>query len=221
VLHEEFRVIGSDEIRSRVDRYYSGKFAEHGASHWGVDWNSTESQELRFAQLLRVCDLAQPFSINDFGCGYGALARYLSETPSEFTYVGFDLSPDMVAHAAAEHPAHKFTSHLAELRPAHYTLASGIFNVKVGVDNERWQAYVQETLETLARLSTRGFAFNMLTSYSDPERMRPDLYYADPTRYFDVCKRRFSRHVALLHDYGLYEFTILVRLETGEEGTVT
>jgi hypothetical protein len=47
--------------------------------------------------------------------------------------------------------------------------------------------------------------------YSDPERMRAHLYYADPCRLFDHCKRRYSRHVALLHDYGLYEFTILVR----------
>jgi hypothetical protein len=51
----------------------------------------------------------------------------------------------------------------------------------------------------------------MLTSYSDPGRMRPDLYYGDPREYFDLCKRKYSRHVALLHDYGLYEFTIIVR----------
>lgn len=212
-------MIRSDEIRSRVDEYYSAKFAEHGASHWGVDWNSTESQELRFDQLLRVCDLAKPFSINDYGCGYGSLAGYLAQKASDFTYVGFDLSPEMVAHAAGEHPAHTFTTELSSLAPADYTVASGIFNVKVGVDDARWHAYVQETIEALARLSKRGFAFNMLTSYSDPEFMRPDLYYADPARYFDLCKRSFSRQVALLHDYGLYEFTILVRLETGEEGT--
>ena len=41
--------------------------------------------------------------------------------------------------------------------------------------------------------------------------MRPDLYYPDPGAVFDRCMRRYSRHVALLHDYGLYEFTILVR----------
>jgi hypothetical protein len=48
----------------------------------------------------------------------------------------------------------------------------------------------------------------MLTKYSGADRMaqRPDLYYG-----FDFCKRRFSRNVALLHDYGLYDFTILVR----------
>ena len=28
---------------------------------------------------------------------------------------------------------------------------------------------------------------------------------------FDLCKRRYSPRVALLHDYPLYEFTVLVR----------
>jgi len=41
--------------------------------------------------------------------------------------------------------------------------------------------------------------------------MREDLYYADPCFIFDYCKRNFSRNVALLHDYELYEFTIIVR----------
>jgi hypothetical protein len=42
--------------------------------------------------------------------------------------------------------------------------------------------------------------------------MRADLYYADPLFFFEHCRQRFSRRVALLHDYPLYEFTILVRL---------
>ena len=41
--------------------------------------------------------------------------------------------------------------------------------------------------------------------------MRPYLYYADPLFLFDYCKKKYSKSVALLHDYGLYEFTILVR----------
>ncbi|HAW53355.1 MAG TPA: SAM-dependent methyltransferase, partial [Flavobacteriales bacterium] len=48
---------------------------------------------------------------------------------------------------------------------------------------------------------------------SDPDRKRPDLYYGDPCFFFDYCKRNFSRNVALLHDYNLYDFTILVRKE--------
>jgi hypothetical protein len=65
----------------------------------------------------------------------------------------------------------------------------------------------------MAQLSRRGIAFNMLTSYSDPERITPRLHYADPCEMFDWCKRELSRHVALLHDYGLWEFTMIVRFD--------
>jgi hypothetical protein len=70
---------------------------------------------------------------------------------------------------------------------------------------------VRETIADLAALGTRGFAFNALTLYSDVEKRRPDLHYADPLELFDHCKRTYSRFVTLLHDYPLYEFTILVR----------
>ena len=41
--------------------------------------------------------------------------------------------------------------------------------------------------------------------------MRPHLHYGDPLWFFDWCKRKYSRNVALLHDYDLYDFTIIVR----------
>ena len=52
----------------------------------------------------------------------------------------------------------------------------------------------------------------MLTRHSDVDRREARLFYADPVDTFEYCRNRFSRHVALLHDYPLYEFTILVRL---------
>jgi hypothetical protein len=94
-----------------------------------------------------------------------------------------------------------------------YGVASGIFNVRLGRTDAEWQAYIEHMLDQLDRTSRLGFSFNCLTSYSDADRMRPDLYYADPCRLFDFCKRRYARNVALLHDYGLYEFTMLVRKE--------
>ena len=102
----------------------------------------------------------------------------------------------------------------ARLEPADYSVASGIFNIRVGRSDEAWRAHLEATLDELDRLSLRGFAFNALTSYSDPEYMRDDLYYADPCALFDLCKRRYARQVALLHDYGIYDFTILVRKES-------
>ena len=200
-----------DAITDKVGRYYSGRLREFGPTARGVDWNSEESQTLRFAQLARVLG-ASPYSVVDYGCGYGAFVGFLQARGDTFDYVGFDVAPDMVRKAAEVHgPPRRFTSAERELEPADYAVASGVFNVKLDTAVEEWTRYVLDTLAVLDRLGTRGFAFNMLTSYSDPERMRSDLYYGDPRMYFDHCKRHFSKQVALLHDYGLYEFTMLVR----------
>ena len=45
-----------------------------------------------------------------------------------------------------------------------------------------------DTLDEFARLSRLGFAFNVLTRYSDADRRRPDLYYANPLALFLVQK---------------------------------
>lgn len=213
-----------EEILGPVEAYYSAKIREHGPTARGVDWNSPESQALRFEELLRVCGGAAPLSINDYGCGYGALYDYLAGRGQEFTYCGFDISPAMIAAARQAHddcatgsPQGNcaFVTEERLLPRAGYTVASGIFNVRLQAGEQEWLEYVLDTLGRMAGLSERGFAFNVLTKYSDPERMRPDLYYADPLFLFDYCKRHLSRYVALLHDYPLYEFTILVRKEDG------
>jgi SAM-dependent methyltransferase len=207
--------VAYEDILHNVDTYYSDKIKTHGTSHWGVDWNSPESQVLRFDQLLKVSDPISPFSINDYGCGYGALAMYLQQQKLNYTYYGFDISQEMICRArefVRDTPNCIFFSDPAQLALADYTVASGIFNVKMGTEVERWKAYVVDTLNLMASKSRLGFAFNMLTSYSDADRMRPDLYYGDPLFYFDYCRKTFSRNIALLHDYGLYEFTLIVRL---------
>ena len=204
------------KIRGDVESYYSEKIEVHGPTAQGVDWNSPDSQRLRFVQLLKLVDRNQPFTINDYGCGYGALADYLRSEGYAFQYLGFDISRKMVAKANELHAAMQgviFVGKERDLREADYTVASGIFNVKLKAATEAWEGYMLRTLERISSLSKRGFAFNVLTKYSDAEFQRPDLYYADPLFLFDHCKTKFSRFVSLLHDYPLYEFTILVRKE--------
>ena len=61
-----------------VSAYYSGTLQRFGATSLGVDWPNRLNQELRLVQLLKVCDLSAPRSLNDVGCGYGALRTLLS-----------------------------------------------------------------------------------------------------------------------------------------------
>jgi SAM-dependent methyltransferase len=204
-----------NELLNEIAGYYSEKLSVHGSSPRGVDWNGQESQLLRFSQLCKVinaCD--KPFSLNDLGCGYGALLDVLREAHPETAYCGIDISEDMVSAARSRYASDRKSRFIAASEPdevADYGLASGIFNVRLERTDEEWFEYIRETLDVLDRTSSAGFAFNCLTSYSDEEKKRDYLYYADPCMLFDLCKRNYSRQVALLHDYGLYEFTILVR----------
>lgn len=201
-----------DEILNKIDSYYSGKLAMHGATPRGVDWNSEEAQRIRFDQLTRTLQPDERITLLDYGCGYGAMVDYLEARNIPVNYVGFDVSKDMVETASRLHaakPSVRFISDPSSLDVADYVVASGIFSVKMDVERTHWEAYVHRTIDRLNGLSRRGFSFNLLTAYSDVERMRPDLYYADPHAYFDLC-RSYSKWVALLHDYGLYEFTLSV-----------
>ena len=201
-------------LLTEIAEYYSAKIAEHGDTANGVDWNSHESQSLRFEQLTKVISKLEGFSLNDLGCGYGALFDYLKLRYKDFTYNGYDISADMVNAARVrntDNPESRFTLSSEPTDSADYSVASGIFNVRLGYGDDDWRGYIQETLDVMDNKSRRGFSFNCLTSYSDADKMREYLYYSDPCVLFDYCKRRYSRHVALLHDYGLFEFTILVR----------
>ena len=206
--------MSSERLRGQARDYYEGKLRAHGATPAGVDWNSVESQELRFALLANLWRDEADASILDYGCGYGALADYLRARGHRGAYTGYDVSEAMAttAHARmASLRACQVTARREELQPADFAVASGVFNVKQDADEDAWRAYIWDTVADLAELGTRGFAFNALTSYSDVDKRRPDLFYADPLEAFDRCKRTYSRFVTLLHDYPLYEFTIIVR----------
>ena len=204
-----------ESLLSEVASYYSGKLLAHGESARGVDWNGEESQTLRFEQLCKIIGgKPDAGSLNDLGCGYGALLDFLKETHPAISYRGVDVSTDMIQAAQRRYQRQQHARFLVAAEPdrvADYGIASGIFNVRLGRHDQEWMQYLEATLDTLDRTSSKGFAFNCLTSYSDEARKRDYLYYANPCQLFDLCKRKYSTQVALLHDYGLYEFTILVR----------
>ncbi len=201
-------------IVDKIERYYSEKIKKFGPIPQGVDWNGEASQNLRFEQLMRLLDPHDKnISLLDFGCGYGALFDYLTQHNLIANYTGFDISQDMIKTAIHIHqtsPA-SWTSKESELSHYDYVVASGVFNVMENTLREEWEKYIFKTLSNINSLSIKGFAFNLLTEYSDADKVKNNLFYASPSKLFDHCKTTFSKSVALLHDYPLYEFTVVVR----------
>lgn len=194
--------------------HYELLLKEHGAVASGVGWNSEFAQNERFAQLCGILPHEDtPLSILDFGCGFGSLAGFLAARRKDFTYIGYDASPAMIGCARERQriASARFESEWERVPPCDYVVASGVFNVRGEWSEENWWSYVQQTLRSIHERARLGWSANFLTSYSDRELMRPELYYADPLALFDWCKRNLSPFVALHHDYPLFDFTILVR----------
>ena len=207
--------VDNHEVLGDVAEYYSHKLKLFGETAKGVDWNGEETQHIRFKQLSSIIDhTRQSFSLVDFGCGYGALLDYLNNNDALISYTGIDICETMISSALKRYKYDKRAKFINSIKPqtiSNYAIASGIFNVKLSCSDEVWFEHVISTLDAMNRASKDAFSFNCLTTYSDKECMREDLYYADPARLFEWCKSQYSRNVALLHDYDLYEFTILVR----------
>lgn len=208
-----------EQIKSDVESYYTSKILKHGPTPQGVDWNSTESQILRFRQLAKVIQPGDcEYTLLDYGCGYGEFLETLRTFTDAVNYTGFDLSDAMLKAAQDKFGSSEricWTSDLPKAAKFDYVIASGIFNVKMSHSNENWSIYVTSILKEFHQRARKGFAFNVLTTYSDAELMREHLFYADPSWLFDYCKIYFSSQVAILHDYPLYEFTVLVRYGDG------
>jgi SAM-dependent methyltransferase len=202
------------ERDDRMRAHYRDRFRAHGPTPQGVDWNGAQTQRVQFDVLLDVVSFDRPVSLNDLGCGYGALADHLMDAHPTVRYRGYDLNVEMIDVARARHAGREQVSfHVADrpLETADYGIASGIYTLRLGRTDDECFADMTASLDALDATSEAGFAFNCLTSYSDADRMKDYLYYPDPRDVFDLCKRRYARNVALLHDYDLYGFTMLVR----------
>lgn len=201
-----------NDTLARTAEYYSARLREHGPTPRGVDWNSAAAQFTRFEQLAKVCERDRAITVLDYGCGYGALLPFLRKNGFRGKYQGFDVSADMIKTAQNNYARGRrctFTAVRRALRRADYVLASGIFNVNVSSSEASWRRHIHKVLDDIDHLAQKGFAFNMITAHVDYKQK--GIYYADPCYYFTLCKGKYSRNVALLHDYGLYDFTILVR----------
>jgi SAM-dependent methyltransferase len=208
-----------DDDFASIDKLYTNNLAEYGPDSRAVGWNSRESQMLRFNKLNKILPKnSEPISINDYGCGYGAHLSHLLENGwSVSKYNGYDVSSEMLnmlraSHSAVNTEVINVINSSKVSTYADYSLVSGTFNVLSETSIENWENFIKSTLLDLKKFSKKGFSFNLLSTYVDWQK--DGLYYADPKEWFHFCKTQISSKVTLIHDYDLFEWTILCRLES-------
>jgi Methyltransferase domain len=203
----------SDRALEHISKYYGEKLRNHGATAAGADWRDQTSQELRFSELVKITEGATAGQLVEIGCGWGAFPQWAVRRGCTFKYTGYDISKEMIQAAketCKDLPDVDFRWGSSQFQSADWVIASGIFNVRLDTSDAEWRDHVDATIDEMALASRQGFAFNCLSGFSDPHRKAQYLYYPYPGEMLDAVMRRYGRHVALLHNTKLYEFTILV-----------
>ena len=127
-----------NKLFNEVNAYYTDKILKYGLTPQGVDWNSVESQNLRFEILSADKDNYSSFSVVDYGCGYGSMFDFYKKRYNDFTFYGYDISEEMFNNA-------KWYTELNNVPDADFVIASGVFNFRLKNSEKEWLEYLIET----------------------------------------------------------------------------
>jgi SAM-dependent methyltransferase len=145
--------------------FYLDSLTSHGETAKGVQWQSTQSQELRFKVLRKLLpeDLSE-LTLVDAGCGFGDLHRYLDRCNSlPGRYIGLDVMEPMVEVARRRTGCEIRICNVLEdrLPNADYYLCSGAMN---NLTREETWVFIRHCFAA----SRHGFIFNLLKGTDGP-----------------------------------------------------
>ncbi|MFB1486693.1 MULTISPECIES: class I SAM-dependent methyltransferase [unclassified Thiocapsa] len=145
--------------------FYLDSLTSHGETAKGVQWQSTQSQELRFKVLRKLLpeDLSE-LTLVDAGCGFGDFHRYFERCNSlPGRYIGLDVMEPMAEVARRRTGGEIRICNVLEdrLPNADYYLCSGAMNNLTR--EETW-----EFIRRCFAASRHGFLFNLLKGTDGP-----------------------------------------------------
>ncbi|MDH3336085.1 MAG: class I SAM-dependent methyltransferase [Rhodospirillaceae bacterium] len=203
------------ELLELIGQVYDHRLKERGPTAGGVFWKNEEGQTLRYEVLLQIIDnsdLNGNITINDLGCGYGALFEMIKSSPliNNSKYFGYDVSREMIDSARIRNHDSRaeFLHSPIATEASDYSFVSGTFNMSLGAIEHMWLEYIHSSIRMLWKKTKKGLAFNMLDIRSENRLF--DLYYADLDAMVEFAKT-LTPKVEVIEDYPLDEWTILMR----------
>jgi len=205
-------VVDKNNLLKPIESLYSDSLSEHGASPQGVGWKSIHEQQMRFEKLTELIDTEEDFTVADYGCGYAAMFNFLDERFGSrlLEYHGYDICEGMIEATKAKVTDSRAQFYCSDtvIKPVDYIFISGTYNVKLKSGEDDWREFIHSNLLELWAHSNRGLAFNLFTTKVD--YYESQLFYGDPGEFFNFCLKHLSPNLKLVHDYPLYEWTMLI-----------
>ncbi len=141
--------------------FYLAAIKKHGQSAKGLNWNSSDTQILRFDKLMELLpNNLNNYTLTDAGCGFGDFYNYLEQKPKK--YLGLDALEEMVTIAKENTLQEIFKCDLLHETPpiSDYIVCSGALNILTRFETTMF-------LRNCFYSAKEGFVFNCL--YGDRE----------------------------------------------------
>lgn len=169
----------------------------------------------RCEAVFRMIDASTPFKVLDVGCGVGFAGPFLEERYGQLVsgYLGIDVSEFLVAEANRMWPGRRFEVRdiIAEPLPDRafeYTVINGVLTAKFSLSHEVMENFACQLLEHAWQATDEAMSFNVISPHVD--WTRGDLFHWPIDRAVAFCVAKLSRHLNIIADYGLYEYTVQV-----------
>ena len=196
---------------AKLEKKYAKQFKKYGATPEGSYWLGSNRQNLRFKILLQEIAKLQDhweLSLGDIGCGYGALAQYISDEYSskDLRYYGYDISKDLINFCQKNYSLSgaKFNIGTKPHLEVDICLMSGTFNLTATKNLTEWEDYIFKILTDCWLKTKKALIFNLQTS--NPAYISEgNIFYADKRSVSSRCSLLFGptslvHHTDLPHD---------------------
>lgn len=216
----------SNNISKLLLSHYDGKLSQFGDSAEAMDWRDENEQNLRFRSFIRSIapqvfsplnrpELPAP-TLLDVGCGTGHFFEYLKalNLTSVIEYSGTDINQEMIKLARDKFPGVPFETADFLKKPGSrqydHLISNGILTLKTPeVTEAAFWSFAQELMDQMWKLCRQSIALNFITKHVEWEV--PTLFHIAPERVLSFAKSRYTSNVAILHDYNLYEFIVVIK----------
>ncbi len=140
-------------------KFYTLSLKKYGRTARGLQWNSKNSQQVRFRQLLKFLpERMEQYKVVDAGCGFADLYYYLLQSGQQpLEYIGLDSMDAMVAEAQKRTSCQILHCDILKdgLIESDFYLCSGAMNIMSGFQTH---LFIRRCYEA----SRIGFIFNVL-----------------------------------------------------------
>ena len=197
----------NEQQRKRIIDKHRDSLTRYGYHPNALYWSGREIQEIRFKVLADI-GIQGGDSVLDVGCGFGDFKSWSELNECSLSYIGIDLSPDLLAKAKNRHADGVFyAGDLFDMdfeeQSFDWVILSGALNEQLHDDS----VYAKSIIKRMYRLCRKGVAFNML----DARFLKAhDLHSQIPEDMLEFCQT-LCPNCLLTDDYLKNDFSIYMR----------